>query len=98
MNQNLNKKKVISDLKMSRMFSQNLDKAGVATLWFGHERGFVNSLQAVEVNGFVYMKLPCQKQEGSRLKTYNTRYDLYDPVDYVSFKVYDQPVFASVEF
>lgn len=97
-NRNHTEKHVISEAKFSRLFSQNLNCAGVCTLYRGHDEGFINSVQALEINGFVYARFPCRNPEGNRLKTFAIRYSLENPLDFVSFSKYSSNVFAPVEF
>lgn len=81
-------RRVISPRKFSRLFSENLGKAGVCTIYRNHDEGFVNSLQAVEINGIIYARFPCKKQEGNRLDTFCIRYLVEHPLDFVSFRRY----------
>lgn len=81
-------RRVISPHKFSRLFSQNLSQAGVCTIYRNHDEGFVNSLQAIEINGIIYARFPCKKQEGNRLDTFCIRYLAEQPLDFVSFRVY----------
>lgn len=91
-------RRVISMRKLSRLFSQNLDKAGVCTIYRCNNDGFVNSLQALEIDGIIYARFPCKKQEGNRLETYCIRYLVEEPLDFVSFRKYPSSVFKPVEF
>lgn len=81
-------KRVISTRKFSRLFSEHLDKAGVCTIYRNHDEGFVNSLQAVEIDGIIYARFPCRNNEGNRLDTYCIRYLVEQPLDFVSFRSY----------
>ena len=91
-------KRVISPRKFSRLFSQNLDKAGVCTIYRSHDEGFVNSLQAVELNGIIYARLPCRNPEGNRLETFCIRYLVEQPLDSAHFRRYpSQLIKKSVE-
>lgn len=98
MNPNLNKKKIISWRKFSRMFSQNLHKAGYARKWMGHDIGYVSSVQAFEKDDFVYVRFPCKRNISSRIDTFCVRYDLINPMDDISFEPYPTKVFAPIEF
>ncbi len=98
MNRFKTQRKLVSTNKFSRLFSQNLECAGVASIWKGHDVGFVNSLQAVLLGNFLYCRFPCNKPEGNRLKTYTVRYDLTNPMDYISFTPYPRNIFAPVQF
>ena len=81
-------KRVISPRKFSRLFAQNLDKAGVCTVYRNHNEGFVNSLQALELDGIIYARFACRNSEGSRLDTYCIRYSVEQSLDSATFKVY----------
>lgn len=81
-------KRVISPRKFSRLFSENLDKAGVCTVYRNHDEGFINSLQAVELNGIIYARFPCRNPEGNRLDTFCVRYLVEQPLDFASFRSY----------
>ena len=92
-------KRVISPRKFSRLFAQNLDKAGVCIIYRSHDEGFVNSLQAVELNGIIYARFPCRNPEGNRLETFCIRYLVEQPLDNAHFRKYpNQLIKKSVEF
>ena len=97
MNRLLNQKKVISDNKFNRLFANNLSQAGVAYVT-DKQWNTRNSLQAIRIGNFVYCRFPCANQPANRLKCYNVRYDLDNPLDFVMFQPYATPVFAPVEF
>lgn len=91
-------KRVISPRKFSRLFSQNLSQAGVCTIYRSHDEGFVNSLQAVELNGIIYARFPCRNPEGNRLETFCIRYLVEQPLDNAHFRKYpNQLIKKSVE-
>lgn len=81
-------KHVVSDRKFSRMFSQNLDKAGVAQLYRNHNEGYFNSFQAVLIGDFIYARFACRPIHGNRLKTYCIRYKYPSCVDNIIFTPY----------
>ena len=85
-------KRVISPRKFSRLFAENLDKAGVCTIYRNHDEGFVNSLQAVEIDGIIYARFPCRNSKGNRLDTYCIRYLVEQPLDFVSFRKYPKRI------
>ena len=93
---NYNSKKIISESKFHRIFNANLDKAGVASIYRNHR--FVNSLQAVMIDGFVYALMPCKKQAGNRIDCYCVRYTLEDAEDFIMFRPFPSHVLAPVEF
>lgn len=88
-------KRQISDHKFGRIFSQNLDKTGVA--YITKDWVTLRSLSAVKIGNFVYAKFQCAEQEQNRLKTYHVRYDLDNPLDFIAFSKYSVPVFAVCE-
>lgn len=91
-------KRVISPRKFSRLFSQNLDKAGVCTIYRSHDEGFINSLQALEMNGIIYARFLCRNPEGNRLETFCIRYLVEQPLDNAHFRKYpNQLIKKSVE-
>ena len=91
-------KRVISPRKFSRLFAQNLDKAGVCTVYRSHDEGFVNSLQAVELDGIIYARFPCRNPDGYRLDTFCIRYLVEQPLDNAHFRKYpNQLIKKSVE-
>lgn len=98
MNRYQHLRKQISPNKFNRIFNSNLDKAGVATVYKSHDLGFVNSFQAVEVDGIVYAVFPTKKQKGNRLETYAVKYKKDQPLDHVMFMQYPKHVIKNVEF
>lgn len=98
-NRNHRQKRIISERKFSRLFSENLDKAGVCMIYRNHDEGFINSLQAVELNGIIYARFPCRNPEGNRLETFCIRYLVEQPLDNAHFRKYPgQLIKKSVEF
>jgi hypothetical protein len=93
---NFKEKKIISLNKFNRVFSSNLENAGVATIRKNHK--FINSLQAVQLGNHVYSRFPCNEQAGNKLESYCVRYDLNNPVEYIQFRTYPQHVIPSVDF
>lgn len=93
-NRNHSIKRVLSGRKFTRLFEQNLDKAGVAYII---KNGKVKtSFQAVKINNFIYACFPCKTKsmdiptEGCKLELqlieyYYIRYDENNPLDYVAF-------------
>ena len=96
MNKFKTQKRLVSDHKYGRLFSQNLDSAGIAYITKNWETQ--RSLSAVQIGEFVYAKFQCKQQEQSRLKTYCVRYNLNDPLDYIAFAKYASPVLAVCNF
>ena len=91
--------RVISARKFHRIFESNLEYAGVATIYKSHDQGFVNSLQSVRVDNYVYAIFPTNKQKGSRIETYAVKYNLENPLDFICFREYPAHlVKKSVEF
>lgn len=98
MNRFSKQRKQISPSKFHRIFENNLESAGVATVYKSHDQGFVNSLQSVKVDNHVYAIFPCNRQKGNRLETYAVKYNLEEPLDFISFQVYpNQLIKKSVE-
>ena len=96
MNRYLNQRKIVSNRKFERLFSQNLHLAGVAYTT-DKQWNTKNSLQAVCLNGFVYAKFPCKDQSANRLETFCVRYSLENPLDFIMFQPYPSSVIP-VEF
>lgn len=97
-NRNHTDKHVISSRKFSRLFDSNLSEAGVCTIYRSHNEGFVNSLQSVQLGQFIYARFPCRNPKGNRLETFCIRYNVENPLDFVSFRKYASPVFAPCDF
>lgn len=93
---NFKEKKIIPLNKFNRVFSANLENAGVATIRKNHK--FINSLQAVQLGNHVYCRFPCNEQAGNKLGSYCARYDLNNPVEYIQFRTYPQHVIPSADF
>lgn len=85
-------KRVISPNKFHRIFNNNLDKIGIATIFRGYDEGFANSLQAVKVGDIVYALMPCRKQKANRLETYAVRYKVTDPLDFIMFQPFPSKI------
>lgn len=99
MNKYSKQRKIISASKYMRIYNDNLDKVGTALIYKTHNQGWVNSLSAVKVGNFVYCTLPCKHQNGSRLETYNIKYNVEDsPLDNICFVAYPRPVQPKVDF
>ena len=68
-------------------------------IYRNHDEGFINSLQAVEINGIIYARFQCRNPKASRLETFCIRYMVEEPVDNVCFRKYpNQLIKKSVEF
>ena len=90
-------KRIISESKFHRIFNANLHSTGVASIYRNHQ--FVNSLQACVVGDYCYAMMPCKVKIGDRIDCYYVRYNLVDnQQDWISFRAYPCPIFASVEF
>lgn len=90
-------KRQISDNKFSRIYVDNLDKAGVAFKTDSNGET-VNSAQAVKVGSLIYARFPCKKQPENRLKMYSCRYNEGFPLDFITFAPYPKPIINKEEF
>lgn len=79
-NRNHSIKRVLSGRKFTRLFEQNLDKAGVA--YIIKDGKVQTSFQAVRINNFIYACFPCKEKTE---EYYYIRYDENNPLDYVAF-------------
>lgn len=71
-----NQKKSVSIYKFQRI-AKNNNSVRVRGLYSASFYLALNmSLEAYELDGFIYMWVPCGKQSGDRLKTYFVRYKL----------------------
>ena len=95
-NRTHSQRRVISERKFSRIFTCNLDKAGVAY----RTKGWVpqRSLAAVKVGDIVYAKFACKVQPENRLQTFCIRYRVdEDPLDFIAFVKYSSKYQANVD-
>lgn len=93
---NWKQKRIVSLDKFNRVYANNLDSAGVATIYRNHT--FTCSLQAVQSGEFIYARFPCKNIAGNMIESYCVRYNLNDPVDYISFRNYPKHVIPEVDF
>lgn len=99
MNKFSKQRKLVSPNKFRRILNDNLDCAGTAMIYKDHNTSWQNSLSAVKVGSFVYCQFACKHQNGSRLETYNIKYNVEDsPLDNICFVSYPKPVQPKVEF
>lgn len=91
MNKFKTQKRLVSDHKYSRLFSQNLDNAGFAYITRDWETQ--RSLSAIKIDNFIYAQFACKNQESGRLKTYQIRYDITEPMDFIAFSPFPVKIF-----